>query len=466
MNSNAFAKGDALAKLIELIGADNKAFKAQDAELLSAINEVREMFNSDELTVCSWDELAGLASAGQLEPGHAYKINEEITVDGKNLVNLIVQAKSNTELKTVAIADGYLVHIKNEGYDAIHFDDLVKLITEGSKDPFTGSIATTNLSNLPVTKSTVNVEVSADGTLSWAEGLEAGQEVLAVIHNTGGTDINIILPDNSNEDVLTIPAGEYSEVSVVNVNGTYYTRVPSTTGAVVDDDFIGSNEVTTLVGLPVDKSTINAEISADETLSWSEGLVDGREVLCIIHNTGSNNITISLPANSNTDSVSIGAGEYLEAAVAVVAGTYYTRVSIEEVILGDGGSTNDFAGTNNVTTLENIPVNKSTVKAEISTNQALSWAEGLANGFEVLAIINNTGSNTLTISLPENCNTNSINIAAGEYIEAAVVAVNGTYYTRVSVEEVASGSGSGSSTEYEEITAADVQAMFDGTYGN
>lgn len=424
MNTNAFAKGDALAKLIELIGADNKAFKAQDAELLSAINEVREMFNSDELTVCSWDELVGLASAGQLEPGHAYKINHIVYDGGKSLVDLVVQAKSNTELKTIAIADNYLVHMQNgedlsifkypievvdgrvpdganvEGdalptdifpdgtylcttsnpsadrngaiisidkkhvgyfgirwyygyivqyevddvkefgvHDAIHFDDLVKLITEGSKDPFTGATTATSLLNLPVTKSTVNVEVSADGTLSWATGLEAGQEVLAVIHNTGAADINIILPDNSNEDVLTIPAGEYSEVSVVNVNGTYYTRVPSTTGAVVDDNFIGSNEVTTLVGLPVDKSTINAEITTDETLSWSEGLASGREVLCIIHNTGSDTITIGLPENCNTDSIKVGAGEYIEAAVVAIDGTYYTRVSVEEVASGSGSST-------------------------------------------------------------------------------------------------------------------------------
>lgn len=52
MNSNAFVKGDALAKLIELIGADNNAFKAQDAELMASINEVRdEVAKYDEITV-------------------------------------------------------------------------------------------------------------------------------------------------------------------------------------------------------------------------------------------------------------------------------------------------------------------------------------------------------------------------------------------------------------------------------
>lgn len=226
MNSNAFAKGDALAKLIELIGADNKAFKAQDAELMASINEVREMFNTDELTVCSWDELVGYATAGQLEPGHAYKINHTIEHDGKSLANLVLQAKSNSEIETIAIADGYFVHIVDmQIHDAIAFDDLVKLIVEGSKNSFAGTNSVTTLTNLPVDKSTINAEISTDQALSFDAGLGLGQEVLCIIHNTGGATINIELPENCNETSLKIAAGEYGEVAVSNVGGTYYHRV-------------------------------------------------------------------------------------------------------------------------------------------------------------------------------------------------------------------------------------------------
>lgn len=231
MNKNAFAKGEALQRLIELIGADKKALVNRDAELTALIEEVREMFKSDELTECTWDELVGFATAGELEPGHAYKINHTVTVGDKELTALIVTAKSESTLETIAIADDHLVHISDSGtetmvHDAIHFDDLVKLIIEGSKDSFAGTNNATSITDLPVDKSTVDVQVSADGTLSWAEGLEDGRDVLAIIHNTGDQDIAIILPDNSNAGVVTIPAGEYTEASVVSIDGTYYTRVP------------------------------------------------------------------------------------------------------------------------------------------------------------------------------------------------------------------------------------------------
>ena len=233
MNTNAFAKGDALAKLIELIGADNKAFKAQDAELLVAIDEVRDMFNTDELTVLNlWSELQTLAQAGNLEPGHKYKLKQGITIRGIKLVNIIVSAKSNSELESLAVADGCLVYMAPNGAftNAVRISDLMKLVTEGSKDSFAGTNDVDTLTDLPVNKSTINAEVSTDQALSWEEDLESGREVLVVIHNTGNSDINITLPENCNEATLTIPAGEYTEASVVSINGTYYTRVPSTSG--------------------------------------------------------------------------------------------------------------------------------------------------------------------------------------------------------------------------------------------
>lgn len=567
MNSNAFTKGDALARLIELIGADNKAFKAQDAELLAAINEVRDMFNTDELTVCSWDELMELASAGKLEPGHKYKINHAVEVDGKNLIDLTISAKSESTVESIAVADDYLVHIKDSYYkhvdlgdqplglvapecddfselskyplvskeqvaltfsqynpigweqyfenddefyhisgpikpwpleqcmfvgktshngiiyyitnagpwlscdvaiktdvpvskihDAIVFDDLVKLISEGSKDSFAGTNDVDTLTNLPVSKSTINAEVGSSQTLSWSEGLPAGREVLAIIHNTGEEKITITLPDNCNAGSIDIKPGEYAEASLVNING-YYTRVSveEVVSGATEDTFKGTNEVASISNIPVDKPMVDAYIPGDGTLSFADGLEDGREVLVVVHNTSDTDVLIILPDNCNEDTIIIPANGYNEVSVANINGIYYTRVPSAT----SGPDT--FVGTNEVTSLANLPVDKSTIKAEISTAQTLSWSEGLPAGREVLAIIHNTGSDNITINLPANCNADSIKIKAGEYIEASLVNIDG-YYTRVSIEEVVTG-GSGEAIEYEEITAADVQAMFDGTYG-
>ena len=579
MNSNAFAKGDALARLIELIGADNKAFKAQDAELLAAINEVRDMFNTDELTVCSWDELMELASAGKLEPGHKYKINHVVNVDNKELVDLTISAKSESTVESIAVADDYLVHISkgalinkwmktdcsywpnpeylisdadgdfswvneygraidntraedynqmniglahdaygfaqyvadqygleyikfagskcylyNPGgnliisispdtlgsglawvtnygdymvyaivkvgglHDAIAFDDLVKLISEGSKDSFAGTNDVTSLESLPVTKSTINAEVGSSQTLSWSEGLPAGREVLAIIHNTGEEKITITLPDNCNAGSIDIKPGEYAEASLVNING-YYTRVSveEVVSGATEDTFKGTNEAASISNIPVDKPVVDAYISGDGTLSFAEGLEDGREVLVVVHNESDADALIILPDNCNEDTIIIPANGYNEVSVANINGIYYTRVPSAT----SGPDT--FVGTNEVTSLTNLPVDKSTIKAEISTVQTLSWSEGLPAGREVLAIIHNTGSDNISINLPANCNADSIKIKAGEYIEASLVNIDG-YYTRVSIEEVVTG-GSGEAIEYEEITAADVQAMFNGTYG-
>ena len=60
MNTNAFVKGEALAKLIELVGSRQKALDAKDAELVALIDEVREMFKSDEQTIVTPPELIDL----------------------------------------------------------------------------------------------------------------------------------------------------------------------------------------------------------------------------------------------------------------------------------------------------------------------------------------------------------------------------------------------------------------------
>lgn len=238
MNTNAFAKGDALAKLIELIGADNKAFKAQDAELMASINEVREMFNTDEFTSCTLEDFYNLYDTGKIEAGHKYCITSAIPSD--NIANTLYASFKNIVIigapggkcfglaiasTGVALVKGWAEHDAKVTYFAT-VEMLAKVATA-----YGHSNTVDTLANIPVNATTVVANISTDQTLSWAPNLWMGLEVVCLINNIGTEDVNIILPDNCNEAVLTIPAGEYSEISVINVDGTYYTRVPSTTPA-------------------------------------------------------------------------------------------------------------------------------------------------------------------------------------------------------------------------------------------
>lgn len=522
MNTNAFAKGEALAKLIELIGKDKKALVNKDAELGALIDEVREMFKSDEQTITSHDELLALIGASGLEPGHKYYVADDLAyvtaastsalepfaIKGPDLVvvnnsleysavefggsneltecsleeinaliksnelipghkykvrgvdasyedgftfpenhDVTVTANSTCTLERIGFSDGGLVVIKpltpvlvkDFDYEIDVVDGIVGSTTydihyffgDGKYDGFTGKL-----------KSNFNI---GTGKPHWTKGLIASPDELLVNESSF-----VGLEYTKYDDIVySTEFGISDYISVNNIMSVIY---------YLHDNFIGTKLASSVANLPVDKSTVDVRVSANGTLSWSEGLEDGKEVLALIKNIGDSKITIILPDGSNQEWVEIPAGGSVEASVVAINGTYLTRIASNSVQAND-----DFFGTNEVSDLANLPVNKSSIKADVSTNQTLSWSEGLAAGRDVLCVIHNTSSSEITIGLPDNCNVDSIKIKAGEYGEVSLASLAGSYYTRAAVEETISGEAN-PSVEYEEITAEDVIAMFNGTY--
>lgn len=208
MNNKAFVQGEALAKLIELVGSDKKARVMRDAELADLIDDVREMFKSDELTTLTRGEMLETMSTYDLEPGHKYFISDD---------EAYVTASTGDTVEPYGIKSGEFVQVSNSlEYSAVSF---------GSTDDFIGTNTATSVANLPVDKSTIDVQISTNGTLSWESGLADGREVLCIIHNTGATDIDITMPENCNATIVEVKAGKYAEASVIAIAGTYYTRV-------------------------------------------------------------------------------------------------------------------------------------------------------------------------------------------------------------------------------------------------
>lgn len=131
IKNTSFAKGEAVQKLIEVIARVNNKSVTDDAALQSAIDEVREMFKTDELTECTTAELNTFISGSQLEPGHKYKITDND--------NIIVSAKSTSELESYAIGDaGIYEYSTVSGFSLIpehltkeEFNDFAYNVAEG-----------------------------------------------------------------------------------------------------------------------------------------------------------------------------------------------------------------------------------------------------------------------------------------------------------------------------------------------
>lgn len=84
----------------------------------------------------------------------------------------------------------------------------------------------------------------------------------------------------------------------------------------------GHNDVSTLVGIPVDKRLVVATVSESGTLSLGDDMVDGRELHIIINNSGSEAITVTLP---NAETLEIADDAYGEVNILYDGATYYYK---------------------------------------------------------------------------------------------------------------------------------------------
>lgn len=132
LNNEHFVKGDALARLIELISKDKQTMNL-------AIDELREMFKSDELTTCFWADIYELMASRGLEPGHKYNIVDTYDFNNTHMDGCVFMALTESRLETIGVGPDCFIHIKlrpNEDsyelHDIIKFDDIVTKLSIGS----------------------------------------------------------------------------------------------------------------------------------------------------------------------------------------------------------------------------------------------------------------------------------------------------------------------------------------------
>lgn len=135
--------------------------------------------------------------------------------------------------------------------------------------------------------------------------------------------------------------------------------------------------------------------------------------------------TVNNNTITGTGNVSVGT------VTSISTGTGLTGGTITET--GTVGLATTIAGSTTVSSISSIPVTHRVVLANISANGTLSFASLPASGYEVHVIIHNTGSSTISVTLPSSgsyvCTSEStIYIAAGKYGEANVVVIGSTGY--------------------------------------
>ena len=134
--------------------------------------------------------------------------------------------------------------------------------------------------------------------------------------------------------------------------------------------------------------------------------------------TGTGNVSVG-----TVTSVGITAGTGIEVSGSPVTTSGNITVGLPTTIVGSTTRTS----------VSSIPVTHRAVLVNISANSTLSFASLPADGFEVHVIIHNTGSSTISVTLPSSgsyvCTSEStIYIAAGKYGEANVVTIGSTGY--------------------------------------
>lgn len=107
--------------------------------------------------------------------------------------------------------------------------------------------------------------------------------------------------------------------------------VSSVEKAVADATFnTGHNSVTSVTNIPVTKRLVIATISSDSTFSLSSVPKDGQEVHIIVHNTNSNDISITMPSgsgyiNMSDDTLTVAANSYADINVLFDGTNMYIR---------------------------------------------------------------------------------------------------------------------------------------------
>lgn len=164
----------------------------------------------------------------------------------------------------------------------------------------------------------------------------------------GSSDSSVVTGGNISFDgvnyTITIQDGDTVYELVVSSTGQVVSSTTSSVNNYTDADksnldnlsfYLGVNTVTTLVGLPVDKRSIVANITTAQDPSLSAALTPGRELYIRIYNNSAGPITQPIPntgnfVSMNGTSVSIPAGSFIEMSIWAYADNSYS-IRIGEV---------------------------------------------------------------------------------------------------------------------------------------
>ena len=188
-----------------------------------------------------------------------------------------------------------------------------------------------------------------------AEGSISGELLQQIINAyqdnkliQGSSDSSVVTGGNISFDgvnyTITIQDGDNIYELVVSSTGQVVSSTTTSVNNYTNADktnldnlsfYLGVNTVTTLVGLPVDKRSIVANITAAQDPSLSAALTPGRELYIRIYNNSSSPITQPIPntgnfVSMNGTSVSIPAGSFIEMSIWAYADNSYS-IRIGEV---------------------------------------------------------------------------------------------------------------------------------------
>ena len=292
IKNTSFAKGEAVQKLIEVIARVNNKSVAGDTALQTAIDEVREMFKSDEMTVDTYENIMALAAQGGLEPGHMYTA----TIEGTKASGIAKDGSSFYRLVFANDVPGYCSDFENMVFT-----------------PFVTDVIT---------------------DVAYGQAELGACDKPGLYRITGGSNFT----KNHQVIVMVTTAGIYPhtprEVAFATVEQNHcvgYYHYWSDTFTPLDDDFIGTNDVTSIINIPVTKSVVNATITTGGTVSFAPGLKPGREVFVIATNVSGVDIELGFDTIYGLKTIKVEPEQSVEfscvCAESPTRGSYHIRVT-------------------------------------------------------------------------------------------------------------------------------------------
>ena len=142
---------------------------------------------------------------------------------------------------------------------------------------------------------------------------------------------------------------------------------------------------------------------------------------------GTNGQVLTTDGNGGRSWTTVGTVKSIATSTGLTGGTITETGTI--------GLATTIVGSTTVSSVSSIPVTHRAVLATISANSVLSFAALPVNGYEVHVIIRNSGSSTISVTLPSSgsyiCTADTtINISSGGYGEVNLLNINGTGYVR------------------------------------